>query len=159
MDFASIHPNLRNPALHLRLYRYRFFGPLQCCSVPNSAFKHNHGLLLFLSYLTTAPDLLLFLSYPSLHILSSLSSYCLSQNPMLRFFIPLSTSSLAPTNYSSPFFASALASTLPNMFMTSLFQTPTNTSLLTLPTSISNFPYSLYNLTDPTEDILYHLYF
>lgn len=109
MDFASIHSRLRNPVLHLKLYRHGFFGPLQSCNVPNSAFRCNHGLLPFLSYLIMAWDLLPFLSYPSLHILSSLTSYCVSQTPMLRFFILLSTFSLAPTNYSS-FFVSALAS-------------------------------------------------
>lgn len=38
-----------------------------------------------LSYLTTTIDLLI-LSYPSLQILSSLCSYCVSQTPVLRFF-------------------------------------------------------------------------
>ena len=140
MDFASIHLRLRNPVLQLQLYRHGFFGPLPCCNVPNSAFKRNHGLLLFLFYLTTALDLLLFLSYPSFHILSSLSSYCVSQTPVLRFFILLTTSYLAPTSYSSFFFLSALASTLLSMFMTSLFQAPTTSSFLTLPAYISNFP-------------------
>lgn len=124
MDFASIHLRLSNPVLQLRLYRHRFFSPLQCCTVPSSAFKHNPGLLLFLSYLTTALELLLFLSYPRLHILSSSSSYRLFQTPMLRFFTVFSTSSLAPTNYSSFFFILALASTPPSMIMTSLFQAP-----------------------------------
>lgn len=38
-----------------------------------------------LSYLTTTIDLLI-LSYPSLQILSSLCSYCVSQTAVLRFF-------------------------------------------------------------------------
>lgn len=67
MDFASIHSRLRNPVLHLKLYRHGFFGPLQSCNIPNSAFRRNHGLLPFLSYLTMAWDLLPFLSYPSPH--------------------------------------------------------------------------------------------